>query len=394
MEYWIWLRQIPGIGAILEKRLLERFYSPQAVYAACEEELLSVEGIGNSLANVIQRHRSLDHARLILDEAMNSDIKLLTWHDPLYPAAAKAYPQAPTLLYYRGQIRKDFIGVAIVGSRRCTEYGKQVAVEAADFLARHDITVISGMAKGIDGYAHTACLKAEGYTLAFLGNSVDICYPKEHDVLLASIIENGAVISEYPPGTRPRPECFPERNALISSWSQKVFVAESGEKGGALITARFAREQGREVYALPHEIQNPTGKGVNRLIAEGARIYLHPSQLLPECNSIDAKLDREFIPFTPEQRSNEIKRTNETRCAIERMLTPIEKKIISSLSLTPKTIEQISKDADLDQLQLIEVLSMMELEGLIQTYPGGRFSEASAPVNTGCALRMARSWRP
>ncbi|MEA1962595.1 MAG: DNA-processing protein DprA [Bacillota bacterium] len=371
MEYWIWLRQIPGIGAILEKRLLDCFKSPQAVYDAGEEELLSVEGIGSSLANVIHTHRSLEQAKMILDQAMNHDIKLLTYDDLLYPVAAKKYPEAPMLLYYRGQLRRNCTGVAIVGSRRCTDYGKQVAVHAADFLVRNGIAVISGMAKGIDGYAHTACLKAGGYTLAFLGNGVDICYPREHDALLTGIIENGAVISAYPPGTRPRPEYFPERNALISSWSQKVFVAEAAENSGALITARFAREQGREVYALPHEIHNPTGKGVNRLIAEGAHIYLHPSQLLPERNSMEGEHDSEFFPFSPEQ--NAMNPTNEPCSIIERTLAPIEKQILFSLSLIPKTIEEISADTDLDQIQLIEVLSMMELDGLIQTYPGGRF---------------------
>jgi len=371
MEYWIWLKQIPGIGAILQKRLLYRFQLPQAVYEGSEKELLSIEGIGSSLAKVIQEHRSLDQAKRILDEVMNHDIKLLTYHDSLYPVNAKRYPEAPILLYYRGSLRKNSTGVAIVGSRRCTDYGKRVAVEAAGFLAQNDIPVISGMAKGIDGYAHIGCLKAEGYTIAFLGNGVDICYPREHDALLAGIIENGAVISAYAPGTRPRPEYFPERNALISSWSQKIFVVEAGEKGGALITARFAKDQGKEIYALPHEINNSTGKGVNRLIAEGAHIYLHPAQLLPEGN-MDV-LDGEFISFNNKQSSNETRLTNKTHSTIKRTLTPIEQQILSSLSLAPKTIEEISADTDSDQLQLIELLSMMELEGLIQTYPGGKF---------------------
>jgi len=390
MEYWIWLKQISGIGPILEKRLLDRFQTPQAVYEACEEELLSVEGIGPRLAKVIRQHRSLDQASTLLEETLRQDIKLLSYHDPLYPALAKKSSEAPILLYYKGSIRENSTGVAIVGSRRCTDYGKQAAVEAAHFLGQNDIPVISGMAKGIDGYAHTACLKAGGYTIAFLGNGVDICYPKEHDGLLAGIIENGAVISEYPPGTRPRHEYFPERNGLISSWGHKVFVVEAAENGGALITAGFARAQGKEVYALPHEIHNVTGRGANRLIAEGAHIYLHPSQLLPEHYLIDDELDNVFID-TAEGRPakngeiqslNRMKRTNEKTCKNDRILTNIEKKILVSLSFAPKTIEAISEDTEINQIQLIEFLSMMELEGLIRTYPGGRFAAVICSRNT------------
>lgn len=377
MEYWIWLRLIPGIGPVLEKRLLERFKYPQAIYEAYEEELLSVEGIGSVLAKAIRAQRSLDQAKKVVDEAMTRDIELLTYHDRLYPDLVKEYPEAPTLLYYKGQLRKTGAGVAIVGSRRCTEYGKQITAEAATFLARNNIPVISGMAKGIDGYAHTACLKAGGYTIAFLGNGVDICYPKEHDVLLAGIIENGVVISEYPPGTRPRPEYFPARNALISAWSKKVFVVEAAEKGGALITARFARTQGKEVYALPHEIHNPTGRGVNRLLAEGANVYLHPSQLLPDPDSIDHELSDAQNSGLFKAKSGSLNRTklsSQQACQIDRALTSSEKAIRASLSSAPKTIEEISADTQIDQVQLIEVLSMMELEGLIQTCPGGRFA--------------------
>jgi len=377
MEYWIWLRQISGIGAIIEKRLVERFKSPKAVYEACEEELLSVEGIGIVLAKSIREHRNLDQAKISLEEAMNHDIKLLTYHDPLYPVLVKEYSEAPTLLYYKGQLRKNSIGVAIVGSRRCTEYGKEAAAEAAGFLAQNNISVISGMAKGIDGYAHIGCLKAGGYTIAFLGNGVDICYPKEHEALMAGIIETGAVISQYPPKTNPRPEYFPERNALISSWSQKVLVVEAAEKSGALITAGFAKAQGKEVYALPHEIYNPTGRGANRLIADGAHVYLHPSQLLPDCDSIDDELidikDGVLFKKGESQSLNRMNLTDEHPYKTDRTLTNIEKKILSSLYFSPKTIEEISADTKIDQIQLIEFLSLMELEGLIHTCSGGRF---------------------
>lgn len=367
MEYWIWLRQMGGVGTVLEKRLLDRFKSPKAIYEANEEELMSVEGIGAVLAKVIRRNRSLDQAESLLEKALKNDMKLLTYHDPLYPALAKEYRDAPTLLYYKGQLRQNSTGVVIVGSRRCTAYGKRAAVEAAGFLAEKNIPVISGMAKGIDGYAHTGCLKSGGYTIAFLGNGVDICYPKEHETLMAGIIENGAVISQYPPNTRPRPEYFPQRNALISSWSEKVLVVEAAEKSGALITAQFARAQGKEVYALPHEIYSPSGRGVNQLIADGAFVYLQPSQLLKDHDTI--RKETELAGEMPIGTKVRIGSCSKAEVA----LTNIEMKVLTSISLYPKTIGQIGTDTGIDQLQLIEVLSMMELGGLIQTLPGGRF---------------------
>ena len=363
MEYWVWLQQINGIGSVLAKRLLNRFRSPQSIYAAGEEELLSVKGIGPLLAKVILQQRSLDKARALLDKALNQDIKLLCYTDPLYPAIAKESPQAPILLYYKGTFRQDK-GVAIVGSRRCTDYGKQAATEAAQYLARHSVPVLSGLAKGIDSYAHTACLKACGYTIAFLGNGVDICYPQEHDRLIAAIIENGLLISAYPPGTRPRPEYFPERNRLISSWSHKVFVVEAGEKGGALITADFAQDQGKEVHVLPHERSAPSGKGCNLLIAKGANIYLNPKQLLPGSYAGPAQI--------PVHNSLPLTRAKSPSKPAE-VLDDVEQRILLCLAPAPKTLEIISAESRIDQIRLAELLSLMEIKGLVQTYAGGKW---------------------
>ena len=185
---------------------------------------------------------------------------------------------------------------------------------------------------------------------------------------MAGIIENGAVISQYPPNTKPRPEYFPERNALISSWSEKVLVIEAAEKSGALITAAFAKAQGKEVYVLPHEIYSPSGRGANQLIADGANIYLYPSQLLTNCDAVkkETKLAGE-IPIGTKGRTEKYSYKDETA------LTNTERKILSSISSSSKTIEQIGVDIGIAQLQLIETLSMMELSGLIHTLPGGRF---------------------
>lgn len=339
MEYWIWMREIKGLGPILEKRLLNHFKTPKSIYEASERELLN-----------------------------KKSIKLLLYNDPLYPNIAKEHPESPTLLYYRGTIKEDLEGVGIVGSRRCSRYGKQVTVEAAEFLAKNNIPVISGMAKGIDGYAHTACLNSGGYTIAFLGTGVDICYPIEHIGLMEAIIANGAVISEYPLGTKARPKHFPKRNALISSWSKKLLVAEAAEKSGALITAEFSKKLKRKVLVPPHEIYSITGKGSNALISQGASIYFNASQVILNDN------------ITPIKARNQIKTANietnkKDKNTIDNIdnLPPIEKSILSCITNQPKTIEQISIELNIDQANLIENISIMELEGKIEDISGGRY---------------------
>lgn len=368
MEYWIWLTQLRGIGPVLERNLLHYFKTPKAIYDSEEDELMLVEGIGPILSKLIRQSRSLDRALEVLERVDKYGIKLLTYNDDLYPGLAKEYAYGPSLLYYRGNIREESTGVGIVGSRRCTNYGKVLAVEAATYLARMDIPLISGMAKGVDGYSHIACLKNGGYTLAFLGSGVDICYPKEHREIFEGIIESGAVISEYPPTTKPRPEYFPRRNALISSWSKKILVVEAGEKSGALITANIGKSVGRQILAPPHEIYSPTGRGVNRLIYEGADIYLSPNQLISE----DFTGRKEVTPYQEELLDQDSKDLDLGQ-VYKGNLSPLERKIIEAIKATPKTIEEISKNTGIDQVQLIEQLSLMELEGIIEGLPGGRF---------------------
>lgn len=369
MEYWIWLNEIMGLGPIIQKRLLDHFKAPKSIYDAYKEELMVVKGVGEVLAKNIIESRSLEKSYFSLEEMYKKDIKLLTYNDSLYPSIAKEYEEAPTLLYYRGSIRENIEGVAIVGSRRCSNYGKEVAIEAAEFLAKNNIPVISGMAKGIDGYAHVACLKSGGYTIAFLGNGVDICYPSEHRELMEGIMGNGAIISEYPPGTKARAEFFPKRNGLISSWSKKILVVEGAEKSGALITANMAMKQGKEVLVPPHEIYSNNGKGTNRLLSEGAKLYLNPSQL-----NIGGQFS--CVTFT-NQTSNEVRKDYVEIIKMNNELSPIEEKILSCIKDNVKTIEEISHQININQVDLIHYISIMELEGKVRAAAGGGYRQGS-----------------
>jgi DNA processing protein len=342
--YWIWLSEIKGIGAVISKTLLNVFKTPKNIYNASKEEIINLHSIGNATAELILNSKSLKNAEDILNKCEKLNIKILTYEDCLYPFEVKTIKKSPIILYYRGKFIENSLGVSIVGARRCTEYGKMVTVEAAGFLARHNIPVISGMAKGIDGYAHTACLKNNGYTIAILGCGVDVCYPKEHRELMEKIIENGAVISQYPPETKPESTHFPDRNRLISAWCKKLLVVEAGEKSGSLITAKFAKEQNRQVFAVPNSIYSNESIGTNKLIEEGSKIYLKPSQLLLE-NYRKQTLNE-----------NNSKHTN---------LTPLEKIIIDKIKDKSITLDELVMVLQQHKSNILETVSVMELEGKI-----------------------------
>lgn len=278
--YWVWLTNIKGIGPITSKILLKKFRDPEKIYEADEKELISITGIGKSTVKLITGSKDLSKVSDIIEKCNKENIKILTYCSNSYPLYAKNYDKIPIILYYKGKIHSDSIGIAVVGSRRCTDYGKKIAIEVGEALAQNNIIVISGMAKGIDSYAHTACINAGGQTIAVLGCGVDICYPKEHIKLMEKIIESGAVISEYPPGTLPEAKHFPKRNSLISAFSKKILIVEATESSGALITGKYGLEMNREVLAVPSSIYSPTSKGCNKLIYEGAKIYMDTNQLL------------------------------------------------------------------------------------------------------------------
>lgn len=343
--YWIWLSQINGIGPVISKVLLNVFKTPQNIYIATKSELVNIHGIGDTTADIIFNSKSLVRAEEILNKCEKLNIDVLTYEDLLYPIEVKRIKKAPVVLYYRGNLIEDSMGVAIVGSRRCTEYGKRLTVEAGSFLAQNNIPVISGMAKGIDGYAHTACVKADGYTLAILGCGLDICYPKEHIELMQRIIEKGAVISEYPPEAKPDANHFPMRNRLMSAWCKKLLVVEAGEKSGSLLTAAFAKEQNRQVFAAPNSIYSRESVGTNKLIEEGAKIYLKPSQLLLGKPGVNIKKDNTEL--------------------IGDDLTLLEKVILTKIEDNPMTLDKLLLVMQDDKSDILETISIMELKGMI-----------------------------
>ncbi len=388
--YWLWLSMLPGVGALLQKKLLQRFGSPVDIYHAGEGELLSIEGMGKTLTQRVLAARSLDGAARVQEKMQKSGIRLLVLSDPLYPDMVKSLAEAPAVLYYRGTLHGQSCGVGIVGARRCTAYGKEVAREAAAFLAKQGIPVISGMARGIDSYANTACLQAGGYTLAFLGHGVDICFPADHRELMEAIVEHGAVLSAYPPGTEARPEFFPQRNYLISAWSYRLLVVEAAQKSGSLITANLAKQQGRPVFAVPDNIYKRQSAGTNGLIADGvAHIYLQPRQLLGEVEQVAAAANGEVSAALAEKDAGGIAAASLTAAqgktlpqADHGSLPATEREILSLLidAGAPRSPEELAAHFSGEKKLFWETLAVMVLEGKVDNLAGGRVRPCAAFV--------------
>ena len=270
---WLALARVKGLGCVGCKKLATRFGDPTKAFAVAPSELAAIEGLQREAIDGLvgfSQWAEVDHE---LKRIRSAGITLVRYTDAEYPARLRAIADPPPLLYVKGAFAaSDERAMAIVGSRSASDYGRRVARDLARGLASYGFTVVSGMARGIDGTAHETSLNAGGRTIAVLGSGVDRVYPAEHDKLYQRITENGAVISEFPMGTRPLAFNFPARNRLISGLSLGVVVVEATEKSGSLITAALALEQGREVFAVPGEVGASRSRGAHRLIRQGAKL--------------------------------------------------------------------------------------------------------------------------
>lgn len=241
---------IPQIGPVLANRLLEKFKTPDQIFKADEKALRLIKGINNRRIESIQNSKSLEEAEEILNLCKKKEISILTKQDHQYPLKAKILEDAPPILYYQGVFKHFRSTVGVVGARRCTQEVKKQCVHITQNYVQQGFPVVSGMAKGIDACAATVCINEGGYTIAVLGNGVDICYPSEHQLLMEKIREKGLLISEYPPETKPARYNFPKRNRLISAWSDKLIIIGPGKGSGSLITGDYAKKYGREIEIM------------------------------------------------------------------------------------------------------------------------------------------------
>ena len=272
-RYWIWLSLIKNLGSKRKLKLLELYKTPEEIYKLTKEELMNINGIGEAIANDIMISKNEEILNYHIKYMKENNIKIININEREYPQALKEIYDPPISLYVKGNIEKlNNKNIGIVGCRECTIYGKKSAEYFAYNLSKQNINIVSGLAKGIDSYAHLGSLNT-GNTIAVLGNGLDMIYPKENLELANEIIKRGGtIISEYPCGTKPDKMKFPARNRIISGISSGIIVIEAKEKSGTLITVDFALEQGRDVFVVPGNINSINSVGTNDLIKQGARL--------------------------------------------------------------------------------------------------------------------------
>ena len=352
---WLALSRVKGLGGVGFKKLAASFADPTQAFSASPAELERVEGLHREVIEGIANFSGWVEIDDELRRVRAAGIDIVRFTSPRYPARLRMIADPPPLLYIKGTLAgEDERAVAIVGSRSASDYGRRVARDLARGLASLGFTVVSGMARGIDGVAHESALRAGGRTIAVLGSGVERPYPPEHEALYRRIGENGAVLSELPIGTRPMAFHFPARNRLISGLSLGVVVVEATEKSGSLITAALAVEQGREVFAVPGEAGASRSRGAHQLIRQGAKLV----------ESVDDIVE-EIAPQLARRGPNP---------APARLLPPSAgeqtRKIFALLQDNPLQVDQVIERSGLAAAQVLEILLDLELQGLVRQSPG------------------------
>jgi len=350
VKYWVGFNIVRGIGPMRFRALLDHFGDLETAWHADAHELKGA-GLDQRAIENLMATRS----KISLDEEMEKierqGVKVLTWNDPAYPSRLLNIYNPPPVLYVKGKILdEDQWAVAVVGTRAATVYGKEATRRIAGDLARNKVTIISGLARGIDSEAHRAALDAGGRTIAVLGSGLDIIYPAESRGLAQAIIEQGALVSEYAMGTHPEASNFPPRNRIISGLSLGVVIVEAGERSGALITADYALEQGREVFAVPGNIFRKKSIGTNRLIQQGAKPVLSVEDILEELNLTMVSQQAEVRAMVPE---------NETEATLLKYITA-----------EPIHVDELGRKSGLPIAQVSSTLALMELKGMVRQVGG------------------------
>lgn len=361
-RYWLAFNLVNGIGPAKLRALLDRFGDLEAAWHAPEAALSAIGIDRRALAQLAEMRRTLDLERQ-LARVRASGARLVHWESADYPRSLVETPNAPPLLFVKGELLDtDSWAVAVVGTRRLTSYGRQMTHEIVAALAARGITIVSGLARGIDAVAHKTALDVGGRTIAVLGSGLDEIYPPENRRLADAIAAGrGAVVSEYALGVRPEAKNFPPRNRIISGLSLGVIVVEAGLKSGALITADFAMEQGRELFALPGNVTSPMSAGPNRLIQNGARLITSAEDVLRELNLDQVEQQQAVQMMLPESAEEAL--------------------LLTHLTREPTHIDELSRASGLPAALVSSTLTLMELKGMVQQVGGMQYAvmrEASA----------------
>lgn len=346
IKYWVGFTLVPGIGRAKFSMMEQYFGSLETAWYASASELQAA-GLDNRSVETIIARRTAISLDAEMEKLEQYRAKAYTWKDEGYPSLLKEIYDLPPVLYVRGALApEDAVSIAVVGTRRPTYYGRETAEQMAGDLARNKVTIVSGLARGIDATAHRAALEAGGRSIAVFGCGLDIVYPGDHASLARQIMECGALVSEFPLGTRPRADNFPRRNRIMSGLSLGVLVIEARERSGALITAQWALEQNRDVFAVPGSVLSPASRGTNRLIQEGAKLVSDYYDILEELNLTFAAQQGTFAETLP---------TTET-----------ESLIMEHLSPEPTHIDEVGRQCGLPIATVSSTLAVMELKGMVR----------------------------
>jgi len=347
----------PGVGPRTRQKLLAYFGTAGAVLEASATELQQVPDVGPKLASAIQSARDRQQARQVWTLCQQQGVQILRQTDPGYPELLKQIADPPAVLFVRGQLLpRDQMAIAVVGTRHPSLYGLRQAERLAGSLARAGMTIISGLARGIDAAAHRGALAAGGRTVAVLANGVLDIYPPEHKHLADQILAQGALVSEAPPGAEPLAGMFPQRNRLISGLALGVLVVEAPHRSGALITARHAAEQNREVFAVPGRVDEPSSHGCHRLIRDGAKLVESADDILEELGPL--------VHPTPRENGRPIHHPAEL------LLNPTEQAVLDAIGADPIEIDQIVRATGLPVPRVLATLSVLEMRHLIRRLSG------------------------
>ncbi|OPX44599.1 hypothetical protein CLHUN_15930 [Ruminiclostridium hungatei] len=372
VDYWLWLSSLAGLGPVKARRLLEVYGHPQVIYHLPEEKLKQ-QGLltPKNIEEILGREKR-ERIDKITDLMLKKDIKLITFLDKSYPEKLKHIYDPPVALYYRGSFALSEFSVAVVGSRRTTNYGSITAKKLSYELALRGVQIVSGMARGIDSIAHEGCLDAGGKTVAVLGCGPDYIYPPENARLYEGILgAGGLILSEYPPGTPPMQYNFPARNRIISGISSGVLIVEAAQRSGSLITAALALEQGREVFAVPGNIDCAYSRGTNSLIREGAKIVLGVEDILEEFDYREEKATVTGNGDTAGRRAG-----NTASGAGHKLyfgLSTGEIRVIKTIQKGIHHIDEIIQHSNISISEINNILFMLEMKGVVAQMPGKFF---------------------
>jgi DNA processing protein len=347
---------IPGIGPRLRRALLDRFGSAQAALRAAPSQWREVPGVGPKVVRALETADQIDvDAEIELCQANN--IGLLLDYHLQYPRLLKEIADPPSVLFYRGQLSEaDSIAVAIVGTRHATRYGRRQAERLAAELARAGVTIVSGLARGIDAHAHRGAVAAGGRTIAVLGNGLLNLYPRENEELAAAVIDHGVLFSEFPPRSPPMKGHFPRRNRLITGLTLGVVVVEAGRRSGALISARLAAEQGRDVFAVPGPVDSRSSHGCHQLLRDGAILVESADDVFEHLGPLVAPAPRPDGPIV--------------RRPSELTLNEQEKTVLAAIDSGPTAIDQIVATSGLPVHRVLSTISVLEMRRLVHRVSG------------------------